>query len=228
MAFKYTCEMQDFIRKNAYGRQWSELAGLFNAEFGTDKTPRQIQSQAHDIGVRNGIQAINPHYARYRPVGSTRLDKDGYVVVKVADPCTWRRAQLVEWEKHHAPIDIRKEMLIFLDGNRQNYHIDNLYKIPRKYISTINKYGLWKFITPATITTILAIVLLSLQRWETEKEKYGGYQEACNAQMCYRYHNIIKKDPQLLEQWRKRHREYSRKNREKQRQMNNNKQGVKK
>ena len=60
MMFKYTAEMQDFIRKNADGKRWDELTGLFNAEFGTNKTPRQIQSQAHDIGVRNGIQQRNP------------------------------------------------------------------------------------------------------------------------------------------------------------------------
>lgn len=214
MRFKYTAEMQDFIRNNALGKQWSELADLFNAEFGTNKTPRQIQSQAHDIGVRNGIQPKAHHLARYRPVGSTRLDKDGYVVIKVADPCTWKRAQLVEWEKYHEPIDIRKEMLLFLDGNRQNYHIDNLYKIPRKYIGTLNKYELWKYITPETIETIMNVVKLGVARWEVEKEKYGGHRQAQNARNKWRYHNVIKKDPELMEQRRKQGREYERKRRQ--------------
>lgn len=214
MMFKYTAEMQDFIRNNAYGKRWDELADLFNAEFGTNKTPRQIQSQAHDIGVRNGIQQKAHCLARYRPVGSTRLDKDGYVVIKVADPCTWRRAQLVEWEKYHEPIDIRKDMLLFLDGNRQNYHISNLYKIPRKYISTLNKYELWKYITPETIESVMAIVKLGVARWEAEKEKYGGHRQAQNARNIWRYYNVIKKDPESLERLRKRSREYQKERRQ--------------
>ena len=215
MQFKYTAEMQDFIRNNALGKTWGELADMFNTEFGTNKTPRQIQSQAHDIGVRNGIQQkAHPGAGRYRPVGSKRLDKDGYVVIKVADPCTWRRAQLVEWEKHHEPIDIRNEMLLFLDGNRQNYHISNLYKIPRKYIGTLNKYALWQYISPETIETIINIVKLGVARWDAEKEKYGGYRRAQNARNRWRYHNVIKKDPELFEQFRKRAREYDRNRRQ--------------
>lgn len=204
--------MQDFIRNNAQGKRWCELADLFNSTFGTDKTPRQIQSQAHDIGVRNGLMQKNKlGVGRYRPVGSTRLDKDGYVVIKVADPCTWKRAQLVEWEKYHEPINIRTEMLLFLDGNRQNYHISNLYKIPRKYIPTLNKYGLWKYITPETIETIMNIVKLGVARWEAEKEKYGSARQAQNARNNWYYHNVIKKDPELLAHHRKVQRESARK-----------------
>ena len=209
MRFKYTAEMQDFIRNNAHGKQWDELADLFNAEFGTEKTPRQIQSQAHDIGIRNGLQQkARPGAGRYRPVGSTRLDKDGYVVIKIADPCTWRRAQLVEWEKYHEPINIRKEMLLFLDGNRQNYHISNLYKIPRKYIAIFNKNDLWRLVAPDTIESIIRLAEMHAVRWDAEKRLYGGEREAMRHKNNWWYHNVIKKDPELMakrrEQARKR------------------------
>ena len=211
MRFKYTAEMQDFIRNNALGKQWYELADLFNAKFGTEKTPHQIQSQAHDIGVRNGIQPKASHLAKYRPVGSTRLDKDGYVVIKIADPRTWRRAQLVEWEKYHEPIDIRKEMLLFLDGNRQNYHIDNLYKIPRAMISIFNRNNLWRLITPDTIESVIQVAEMHAARWDAEKRLYGGEREAMRHKNNWWYHNVIKKDPELMakrrEQARKKQKE---------------------
>lgn len=205
--FKYTAEMQDFIRNNALGKQWDELADLFNAEFGTEKTPRQIQSQAHDIGVRNGLQQKAHHLARYRPVGSTRLDKDGYVVIKIADPCTWKRAQLVEWEKYHEPINIRKEMLLFLDGNRQNYHISNLYKIPRAMIAIFNRNNLWWLITPDTIESVIKIAEMQSARWQAEIRLHGGEREATIAKNNWRYHNMIKKDPELMEKRRKQERD---------------------
>lgn len=213
--FRYTAEMQDFIRENALGKQWHELADLFNAEFGTNKTPRQIQSQAHDIGVRNGIQQKKgkPTQGRYRPVGSTRLDKDGYVVVKIADPCTWRRAQCIEWEKYHEPIDIRKEMLLFLDGNRQNYHISNLYKIQRKYIAIFNRHGLWGLITPETIETVMRMAEMQTARHKAEIRLHGGEREAQVARNKWHYHNVIKKDPELLERKRKQARDRARERR---------------
>lgn len=210
--FKYTPEMQDFIRQYAPGKQWHELADLFNVHFGTDKTPRQIQAQAHDIGVRNGLMKKNKlGVGRYRPVGSTRLDKDGYVVIKTADPCTWRRAQFVEWEKYHEPIDIRKEMLLFLDGDRQNHHISNLYKIPRKYIAIFNRNNLWRLITPETIESVIRVAEMHAARWDAEIRLHGGENEAMRAKNLWRYHNIIKKDPDLLEKHRKGRREYARK-----------------
>ncbi len=205
--------MQDFIRQNAYGRRWNELADMFNAEFGTDKTPRQIQSQAHDIGVRNGLQQKAHHLARYRPVGSTRLDKDGYVAIKVADPCTWRRAQLVEWEKYHEPIDKQKEMLIFLDGNRQNYHISNLYKIPRALIAIFNRNDLWRLITPESIESVVKLAEAHSARWQAEIRLHGGEREATKHKNNWRYHNVIKKDPELLERHRKWNREAARRRR---------------
>ena len=215
MQFKYTAEMTVWLKTHANGTEWSDLAADFNRHFGLSKTPRQIRNHCHDNGIHNGIyHARSTTMNKRRPIGSTRLDKDGYVVIKVADPCIWKRAQLVEWEKYHEPIDIRKEMLIFLDGNRQNYQIENLYKIPRKYIGTLNKYNLLQYITSETIEVIMTIVKLSVARWDAEKEKYGSARQAQNAHNNWRYHNIIKKDPQLLELRRKRQREYEKKHRE--------------
>ena len=78
----------------------------------------------------------------------------------------------------------------------------------------MNKYNLWQYITSETIEVIMTIVKLGVARWNAEKEKYGSARQAQNAYNNWRYHNIIKKDPQLLELHRKRQREYEKKRRE--------------
>lgn len=162
--WKYTPEMICWLQEHSKGVEYTELAKQFNKKFHTDKTARQIQSACHDHDAHNGVYKIDHicHKCHWRPVGSKRLDKDGYVVVKIAEPCKWKREQLVVWEKYHEPIDIRKEMLIHLDGNRQNNNIENLYKISRRIIGAINQEKLAKHITPDTIDSIVAMMKLKV------------------------------------------------------------------
>lgn len=208
--WKYTPEMTQWIRDNCAGVEWGSVAENFNRVFGTDKTARQLRSHAHDNGIHNGIyHARSTTMNKRRSVGSTRLDKDGYVVIKVAEPCHWRRAQLVEWEKYHEPIDIRKDMLIFLDGNRQNYHIHNLYKLPRRLITVFNRHFLWAKITPETIESVVAVAEMLSARWQAEIRVAGGYNKAMARKNRQRYREIMQ-DPVRREERRKRNREYNR------------------
>ena len=66
----------------------------------------------------------------YKPVGSERVNVDGYVEVKVADPGKWRLKHRVIWEEAHGPIP-RGHNVQFRDGNSQNLSLDNLYLISR-------------------------------------------------------------------------------------------------
>ena len=66
----------------------------------------------------------------YKPVGSERVNVDGYVEVKVADPGKWRLKHRVIWEEAHGPIP-RGHNVQFRDGNPQNLSLDNLYLISR-------------------------------------------------------------------------------------------------
>ena len=71
-----------------------------------------------------------PH--NWKPVGSTRLDTDGYVMIKTKEPNVFELKHRVTWEKHNGPIP--EGMLIqFKDGDRTNTDdINNLYIISRK------------------------------------------------------------------------------------------------
>lgn len=68
-----------------------------------------------------------------KPVGTERIDKDGYIRVITPEG---------ERLKHHVvfgkPIG-KDEMLIFADGDKTNCMIDNLILIKRKYIGAMNR-----------------------------------------------------------------------------------------
>lgn len=173
VAFKYTPEMTEWVRNNCAGREWEDVAVSFNQKFGLYKTARQLRAHAHDNDIHNGIyHGKSFHKAHWRPVGSTRLDKDGYVIIKVAEPCKWRRAHLVEWEKYHIPLYTKNDMLLFLDGNRQNWHIDNLYPVPRRLIGPINSLG-YK-ITKDNVKTLIAMAELMCASNDAEAKVYAG------------------------------------------------------
>lgn len=81
-----------------------------------------------------------PH--NHRPVGSERIDKDGYIMVKVSEPRKWKLKHRVIWEGSNGPIP-KGANIQFKDGNRKNIHLENLYLITREdqmNQNTIHRY----------------------------------------------------------------------------------------
>ena len=79
----------------------------------------------------------------HKPVGSERIDREGYVLVKVAEPNKWRPKHRVLWEKVNGPIP-EKHRLIFADGNRQNIALDNLILVSYAQSFIMNQKDLFK------------------------------------------------------------------------------------
>lgn len=99
-------------------------------------------------GLRLGGQAtqfkrgtVPPNH---RPVGSTRINVDGYTEIKVAeDNFQWRHLHREVWKEHHGEYPPKGYALVFRDGNKQNCAIDNLELIPRGELmkrNTIHRY----------------------------------------------------------------------------------------
>lgn len=79
----------------------------------------------------------------YKQVGSERVNVDGYIEIKVAEPNTWELKHRVVWEKEKGKIP-RGYAVIFADGNRQNTDINNLMLVSRKELLVMNGNGLIK------------------------------------------------------------------------------------
>lgn len=82
--------------------------------------------------------------ANWRPLGSERLSKDGYIEIKVQDGKlnkNWRAKHIVIWEEHNGPLP-KGHAVIFGDGNNRNFEPDNLILVSRKQLLGLNRHSL--------------------------------------------------------------------------------------
>lgn len=81
-----------------------------------------------------------PH--NYRPVGSERITKDGYMERKIADPKKWKGVHIIVWEEVNGPVPPRHKIL-FKDNNKLNVSIDNLLCVSNEEVmkrNSIHRY----------------------------------------------------------------------------------------
>lgn len=192
---KYTDEMKQFILDNYKGRYNQELADLFNQKFNTNITSRMIKSYKANNKLNSGLtgkfrKGQTPHnkgkkmpkevyekvkhtmFAKgnvppnHRPVGSERISKDGYIEVKVAEPNKWRLKQRVVYEEAKGKIP-EGCPIIFLDGNKRNFDIENLRCITRSELLYLNCNGL----NNSNEITETGILMARLDRTKNKKKQ---------------------------------------------------------
>ena len=191
-------EVMQFIRENTYGTVSKELTDMVNQTFGTSYTPGQIKTYKSNNGLKSGIDArfkkghIPPNKGKKgvcapgcektwfkkgnvpvnkKPVGSERVDRDGYTLVKVAEPRTWKLKHRLVWEEHYGKVP-RDHAIMFLDGDKTNFDISNLRLVTRNELKTINKNNL-KFNNKELTETGLLIAKLMISANEHKKKGKG-------------------------------------------------------
>ena len=155
---KYTEEQIEFIKGYAYGHTREDIRVHFNEKFRTSLTYGQIANVMKRFKITNGIDSkfkkgMTPHnkgkkmtkemYDKLRPtmfqkghnfnarpVGSERIDVDGYIRVKVAQPNKWVLKHVSVWESYKGEVP-KGKLVIFLDGNMRNFDINNLALISK-------------------------------------------------------------------------------------------------
>lgn len=77
--------------------------------------------------------------ANWRPVGSTRINVEGYVEIKVAEGINqYRLLHREAWKQHHGSYPPKGIALIFINGNKQDCDIRNLKLVTRKELMLMN------------------------------------------------------------------------------------------
>ena len=83
------------------------------------------------------------------PIGTEKMLADGYVWVKIDDQpkakknVNWKQKHRLVWEQHNGPIP-EGSLIIFKDGNRQNFDISNLACVTRAEHARLNQGNLRK------------------------------------------------------------------------------------
>ena len=199
---QYTEEQIGYLKElSAQGLFNAEITRRFNEKFGTNRTETAIQLQRAQYGfsttARNcfkkghvpwnkGLKGVNfggketqfkpghkPH--NWVPVGSERVNVDGYIDVKVHDYTgkdskkNWKGKHIITWERHHGRKVPDGHAVIFGDGNRRNFDPENLILVSRAQLARMNQSGLIK--NNAALTKTGAVVADLLNKIGERKRK---------------------------------------------------------
>ena len=90
------------------------------------KVSPELYAKMQPTMFKKGRPSLN-----HREVGSERVNVDGYIEVKVAEPNKWRLKNRVVWEQANGPIPPGHNVQ-FRNGNKLDCRLENLYLIDRR------------------------------------------------------------------------------------------------
>lgn len=155
-------DMREWMLANDAGESVFATIDAFEAEFGIRLNRAQVSRFRSVYGTkrRTSHGGGKPN----KPVGSTRMGKDGFVMVKVREwpdvPQTkdnWRFKHHVVWEEANGRPLPDGYTVFFADGNKRNFDPDNLVALPRKYIGQLNNPDLPKYHDRETLLACVAL-----------------------------------------------------------------------
>ena len=105
----------------------------------------------------------------HRKVGSERTNIDGYIEIKVKEPNVWELKHRYLYKKNKGDIP-KGYKIIFADGNKKNFNIDNLIMISNNEEMMMNKFKLFSKDKDITKTgTLIAKVIIKGSKLKNER-----------------------------------------------------------
>lgn len=161
---KWQPEELEFLKANIAGTSYRNITDEFNRKFGLNVTYDQMKSCLSRKRLHNGIsEQFKPGFEtwnkgktgymgankgsfykgmppiNHRVVGSKRVNVDGYVEIKIAEPQKWEPLHRHLWEKTHNHRIPENSVIIFADQNKRNFDPDNLVLVKRSELVILNK-----------------------------------------------------------------------------------------
>ena len=154
-SYKYTKEEKDWLKDNIENCDgFKHLTEIFNKKFNRSSSIVALQSYCHKVlhikrNVNAGVFVKGKTKTKTYEIGTER-EYDGYIWVKYNDIyhegkatskmflMNWMPKQRYVYEQHHGKIPA-DYIVVFLDGNKNNFDIDNLYCMPRKINMIMNQ-----------------------------------------------------------------------------------------
>lgn len=166
----WTDEHINFIRETLPGRSFTEAYQLFIEKFDAPATFQMYRAACKNRKIVNGritrfekgqishnkgVKVTRSQYEQmkptmfkaghkphnYLPVGSERVNSEGYVKVKIADPDKWEFKHKLVYRERYGEIP-KGCAVIFKDQNKLNCEIDNLLLVSKHELSMMNQMHL--------------------------------------------------------------------------------------
>ena len=189
----WTDEEKDYLKECYKTMTYSEITEAMSKKFGVEYTNSQISGELKRynlVGAKNtrfkkGITPWNKGLKGYmganatsfkkgsvpanlRPIGSERISVDGYTEIKTGK-AKWELKHRVKYKEYNGEIP-KGYVVMFANGNKQDFRKENLIAISRNQLKTVNKNKLLKNDIEATKTGLL-IADIIIKTQELKKGK---------------------------------------------------------
>lgn len=191
----YPEQIKKFIEDHYIGVGPKGMVDLLNNQFGTTYTRAQMKSFYSNNKIDSGLdgrftKGLVPYNKgkkgycapgcekswfkqgsipiNHRPVGSERVDVDGYTLVKTAEPNVWELKHKLIWEEHNGAIP-KGHAIIFGDRNKGNFNPNNLILVSRQQLLILNRKNLIQ--NDAELTRTALIIASLYQKTSARKVK---------------------------------------------------------
>ena len=191
---KWTEEEKEYLKEMVVGRTYREIQELLNTKFEYQFNIEQIQGAITRYKLTTGLTgqfkeglipwnkgkkgymganrtsfkkgSIPPNLKK---VGHERIDADGYVYIKTKEHERFKLKHRVIYEKYHNLKLNKEDVVIFADGNKRNFDINNLLLVTKQQLIELNRNKLIK--EDADLTKVgINIVDLLIKTEEVRKK----------------------------------------------------------
>lgn len=189
---KYKNEHIEFIKNNVKGITLTELTNRFNKEFNMNVSENAVANIKNKNGLSSGIaggqfqkgqiswnkgkkmslfqyEKSKPTMfkkgnipANARAIGSERIDKNGYILIKIQDGHknkNWTRKHRYLYEQAYGKVP-EGHKVIFADGNNRNFDLQNLIVVSDAEELIMNRNKLFKEDAELTKTGVVIAKVL--------------------------------------------------------------------
>lgn len=139
-------EKEAWMLEHDHGQRTDDLSDEFRAAWGFGLSRGQINLFRASHGTQAHHEKRNGGRPRV-PIGTERVSKDGYVVIKVRHEATvpmskdnWMLKHVWLYEQAYGELP-DGHVVYFADGDRRNFDIDNLVAVPRRLVGVMNAEG---------------------------------------------------------------------------------------
>ena len=146
---KFSVAEREFIKEFYQDTSIEEFMEMFESKFGWKPSRFVVTSFAQHKGLNKSKEAVSRSAyetinKRAAVVGEEREDYNGYFKVKVQGsvnvPTIWKRKHVYIWEQANGEVP-EGHVIMFKDGNPNNFDLENLVCVPSSYCGYVAALG---------------------------------------------------------------------------------------